>query len=304
MPRINSDTALRSMLFTPGSSEKMLSKSLTSPSDASLYDLEDSVAEDMKSKARELVGAIIKENENSNEGPPIVLVRVNDVNSEHFEKDMDEIATQGLDGIFLPKPEVEADVRKADAIITKLETQRKLEIDSIGIILQMESALGIHNCFKLCKAAKRVIGVNLGSAEDADLCRDLGAQWTPDGNTLHYSRSKVLLEARAAKMPHPTDGVYMDLKNDDGCRQDAEIARLLGYTGKAAIHPRQVPIFNEVYSPKAEVVSYYKEMLEAYFEGEKAGLGAVNFRGKMVDIAMVRHAENIINRAKAIESRI
>ena len=126
MPRINSDTALRSMLFTPGSSEKMLSKSLTSPSDASLYDLEDSVAEDMKSKARELVGAIIKENENSNQGPPIVLVRVNDVNSEHFEKDMDEIATQGLDGIFLPKPEVEADVRKADAIITKLETQRKL----------------------------------------------------------------------------------------------------------------------------------------------------------------------------------
>ena len=251
MPRINSDTALRSMLFTPGSSEKMLSKSLTSPSDASLYDLEDSVAEDMKSKARELVGAIIKENENSNQGPPIVLVRVNDVNSEYFEKDMDEIATQGLDGIFLPKPEVEADVRKADAIITKLETQRKLGIDSIGIILQMESALGIHNCFKLCKSAKRVVGVNLGSAEDADLCRDLGAQWTPDGNTLHYSRSKVLLEARAAKMPHPTDGVYMDLQNDDGCRQDAEIARLLGYTGKAAIHPRQVPIFNEVFLKRA-----------------------------------------------------
>ncbi|MED5578400.1 MAG: aldolase/citrate lyase family protein, partial [Nitrospinota bacterium] len=237
MAHINSSTPLRSMLFTPGSSEKMLSKSLTSPSDASLYDLEDSVSEDMKSKARELVGVIIKENKTSNESPPIILVRVNEVNSEHFGKDMDEITTQGLDGIFLPKPETEADVRKADAIITKLEMERKLEVNSIGIILQMESALGIYNCYNLCKSAKRVVGVNLGSAEDADLCRDLGAQWTPDGNTLHYSRSKVLLEARAAKMPHPTDGVYMDLQNDDGCRQDAEIARLLGYTGKAAIHP-------------------------------------------------------------------
>ena len=92
----------------------------------------------------------------------------------------------------------------------------------------------------------------------------------------------------------------MRLNDDAGCRADAEAALQLGYVGKAAIHPRQVPIFNEVFSPKPEEVTYYNEMLEAFREGEKAGKGAVSFQGKMIDIAMAKHAERILSRAKAI----
>ena len=95
----------------------------------------------------------------------------------------------------------------------------------------------------------------------------------------------------------------MRLQDDDGCRADAEFAKKLGYTGKAAIHPRQVPIFNDVYSPSEEEVSYYTEMAEAYREGEAKGLGAVSFKGKMIDIAMVKHAENVLARARAIAER-
>lgn len=303
MARPDVDTPLRSMLFIPGSSEKMVGKAPGIEADAALFDLEDSVAPRMKEAARELVRAGIAETRSAPGGPATILVRVNDAESGMLEEDIDAVAVEGLDGVFLPKPETAADARTADALLAKYERERGLEEGGVGVIAQIESAPGVVNCYDICAAAPRVVGVNLGSAEDADLCRSLGATWTEDGATLLYARSKVLVEARAAGLPHPTDGVYMRLKDDDGCRADAEFARKLGYTGKAAIHPRQVPIFNEVYSPGAEEVSYYAEMAEAYREGEARGLGAVSFRGKMIDVAMVRHAENVLARTRAIAER-
>lgn len=303
MARPDIDTPLRSMLFIPGSSEKMVGKGPTIEADAALFDLEDSVAPQMKEAARELVRAGIAETSSSPGGPSTILVRVNDVESGMLEEDIAAIAVEGLDGIFLPKPESAADVRAADALLSKYERERGLEEGGVGVIAQIESAPGVVHCYDICKAADRVVGVNLGSAEDADLCRSLGATWTEDGTTLLYTRSKVLVEARAAALPHPTDGVYMRLQDDDGCRADAEFAKKLGYTGKAAIHPRQVPIFNDVYSPSEEEVSYYTEMAEAYREGEAQGLGAVSFQGKMIDIAMVKHADNVLARARAIAER-
>ncbi len=300
MARPDVDTPLRSMLFIPGSSEKMVGKAPTIEADAALFDLEDSVAPQMKAEARKLVRAGIEETRSAPGGPATILVRVNDVESDLLEEDIEAIVAPGLDGIFLPKPESAADVRHADALLSRYERERGLEEGGIGVIAQIESAAGVVHCYEICKAAQRVVGVNLGSAEDADLCRSLGATWTEDGTTLLYTRSKVLVEARAARLPHPTDGVYMRLRDDAGCRADAEFAKKLGYTGKAAIHPRQVPIFNEVYSPSAEEVSYYGEMVEAYREGEAQGLGAVSFQGKMIDIAMVKHAENVLARARAI----
>jgi len=291
------------MLFTPGSSEKMLARAPTSGADAALFDLEDSVAAGMKEKARELVREAIGATKAAAGAPAAILVRVNGAESGLLEGDLDAVAVEGLDGIFLPKPESAADIRKADAILTRLERERGLEGGSVGIIAQIESARGVYCCHEMCVASPRVVGVNFGSAEDADLCRDLGAQWTPDGLTLLYARSKALLDARAAGLPHPTDGVYMRLNDDAGCRADAEIAKRIGYVGKAAIHPRQVPIFNAVFSPKPEEVAYYREMVETFREGERAGLGAVTFQGKMIDLAMARHAERVLARAQAIASR-
>ncbi len=299
MARPGPGTPLRSLLFSPGSSEKMLAKAPGSGADAALFDLEDSVAPDMKERARELVRRAI-ETVKSAGSPGSILVRVNAVGTGLLEKDLEAVAAAGLDAVMLPKSETAADIQKTDAILTRLERERKLEAGSIGIVAQAESAAGVYHCYEICAASPRMVGVNFGSAEDADLCRDLGARWTPEGTALLYAKSKVLLEARAAGLPHPTDGVYMRLNDDAGCRADAEAALQLGYVGKAAIHPRQVPIFNEVFSPKPEEVTYYNEMLEAFREGEKAGVGAVSFQGKMIDIAMAKHAERVLSRAKAI----
>ncbi len=303
MARPNADTPLRSMLFIPGSSEKMVGKAPTIEADAALFDLEDSVAPKMKVEARKLVRAGIKETRGTTNGPSTILVRVNDMESGLVEDDIDAIVAEGLDGVFLPKPESAADVRRVDALLAERERERGLEVGGIGVIAQIESAAGVVHCYQICTAAPRVVGVNLGSAEDADLCRSLGATWTQDGATLLYTRSKVLVDARAARLPHPTDGVYMRLKDDAGCRADARFAQRLGYTGKAAIHPRQVPIFNEVFSPSAEETSYYAEMIAAYKEGEAQGLGAVSFQGKMIDVAMIKHAENVLTRARAIANK-
>ena len=299
MARPGPGTPLRSLLFSPGSSEKMLAKAPGSGADAALFDLEDSVAPDMKERARELVRRAI-ETVKSAGSPGSILVRVNAVGTGLLEKDLEAVAAAGLDAVMLPKSETAADIQKTDAILTRLERERKLEAGSIGIVAQAESAAGVYHCYAICAASPRMVGVNFGSAEDADLCRDLGARWTPEGTALLYAKSKVLLEARAAGLPHPTDGVYMRLNDDAGCRADAEAARQLGYVGKSAIHPRQVPIFNEVFSPKPEEVTYYNEMIEAFREGEKAGKGAVSFQGKMIDIAMAKHAERVLSRAKAI----
>ncbi|MBI3025740.1 MAG: CoA ester lyase [Candidatus Tectomicrobia bacterium] len=296
-------TPLRSMLFTPGSNEKMVAKAPASGADGALYDLEDSVAPAQKERARELVAQAIPGLKKAPGAPLTTLVRVNAAGTGLLEKDLEAIVLPGLDAIFLPKPESAADARAADALLTRLERERGLEAGGIGIILQIESAKGVVNCYEMCAAAPRVVGINFGSAEDADLCRDLGATWSPDGVTLLYARSKALTDARAAALPHPTDGVYMRLNDDAGCRADAALAKQIGYTGKAAIHPKQVPIFNEVFSPVPAEVDYYQGMMEALREGEKAGLGAVTYKGKMVDVAMAKHAGRVLARAAAIKGR-
>ncbi|MFQ5896132.1 MAG: HpcH/HpaI aldolase/citrate lyase family protein, partial [Nitrospinota bacterium] len=141
----------------------------------------------------------------------------------------------------------------------------------------------------------------VGAAEDADLIRDLGGRWTAEGRSLLYARSKVLLEARAAGLAHALDGVYMRLDDEAGLREDALLARELGYSGKTAIHPRQVPVINEVFTPSEEEAAYYREMLAAHEAGERQGRGAVNFRGKMIDAAMAAHARRVLALAEAIE---
>lgn len=305
MARPTAETPLRSFLFSPGSSEKMLSRAPSSGADAALLDLEDSVAPDMKETARGLVRDAIAAvyAARGKGGPSAILVRVNGADTEYIEGDLEAIVTEGLDALFLPKPESGADVRKVDAILTRLERDRGFEEGGIGIIAQMESAAGVFNTYDICTASPRMVGVNFGSAEDADLCRDLGVQWTPNREGLLYAQSKVLLEARASGMPHPTDGVYMRIKDEAGCREDAEQAKRFGYVGKAAIHPVQVGIYNEVFTPTPEEIEYYTGMLEAFREGEKAGLGAISFKGRMIDVAMAKHAERIVGRAKVIAGK-
>ncbi len=303
MARPDSSTPLRSLLFTPGSNEKMLAKAPTSGADAALFDLEDSVAPDMKEKARPMVLQAMKELRATKDSPPVITVRVNDVTTGLLEGDLEGIVCPELDAVKLAMTDSAADIRTADAILTRLEKERGLQESSIGIIALIETAKGLYNCYDICTAAERIVGIGIGSAEGGDLSNALGCEWTADGSTLLYARSKGLADSRAAGVPFPTDGPFTRFKDPDGCRADAIMVRKLGYVGKAAIHPNQVAILNEVFSPDAERVAYLREMIDVYYEAERAGAGAVSFNGRMIDIAMVKDGERVLALADALAAR-
>jgi citrate lyase subunit beta/citryl-CoA lyase len=143
-----------------------------------------------------------------------------------------------------------------------------------------------------------VASVCFGGAEDGDLVTDLGCQWSAEGTALLYARSKVLLEARAAGIDHPLDGVFLGLDDEEGLVRDAEDAKRLGYRGKTVIHPRQVEPVNRVFSPSASELAYYTDMITAFEEAEAGGSGAISFRGKMIDRAMIRKARSVLAQAE------
>ena len=136
----------------------------------------------------------------------------------------------------------------------------------------------------------------IGSAQDGDLQTDLGADWSPEGTELLYARSKVLLSARAAGIDHPLDGVFLGLDDEEGLIRDSENSRRLGYRGKTVIHPKQIEPVHRVFTPSEKELAWYRDMVAAFEEAEAAGTGAINFRGKMIDRAMIRKARGLLER--------
>ncbi|HEX2216260.1 MAG TPA: aldolase/citrate lyase family protein, partial [Xanthobacteraceae bacterium] len=142
----------------------------------------------------------------------------------------------------------------------------------------------------------RVVSVIIGSAEAADLMTDLGCRWSPAGTELLYARSKVLLDARAAGIRHPLDGVFPRINDTESLVRESELARDLGYRGKTVIHPSQIEPVNRVLTPTESEIAYARDMLAAFDAAEAGGSGAVSFRGKMIDRAMVKTARELVAR--------
>lgn len=286
---------VRSMLFTPGDRLDMIERAARSGTDAVIVDLEDAVAGDRKAEARG----------NLSELPPSSVpyyVRTNGPETPNFWDDV--VAASGADivGIIVPKAEYPDTIARLDGALTALERQAARPAGSIGLIPLIESAIGIRNTYDMARASSRVACVMFGGGEQGDLVADLGAEWTPDGLGLLHVRSEVLTAARAAGVPYPMEAVYMDYRNHDGLRRECEIARTLGYVGKVAIHPAQVPVINDVFTPSREVVESHRRVLEAFEKAEAEGKASIGVDGKMVDYAVARVARAVIARAEAAEA--
>ena len=142
-----------------------------------------------------------------------------------------------------------------------------------------------------------------GSGEQGDLVADLGVQWEPTGTGLHYSRSRVLLAARAAGVPHPIDGVFMNFRDQAALRTESQLARRLGYVAKLAIHPAQVAVINQVFTPTPEEVAHHRAILEVFEKAEREGTASVGADGKMIDYAVARTARSVLARAETAQNR-
>lgn len=285
---------VRSMLFTPGDRLDMVGKAIRSGADAVIVDLEDAVSLDTKGKARDNLADLP-------ESSVPYYIRTNGPETPHFWDDVLAAGNAETVGVVIPKAESPATISQVDGALTVLERSVGREPGSIEIVPLIESAIGVRLTYEMAIASERVQCVMFGGGEQGDLVADLGVEWTPEGTGLMHSRSHVVLSARAAGVPYPMEAVYMDFRNNDGLRVESEIARTLGYVGKVAIHPAQVAVINEVFTPPEDVVAYQRKVLAAFEEAEAEGKASIAVDGKMVDYAVARVARTVIARAEAAE---
>jgi citrate lyase subunit beta/citryl-CoA lyase len=283
---------VRSMLFTPGNRLDMLEKAVHSGTDAVIVDLEDSVAVDNKPEARENLARLP-------ESPVPYFVRTNAVETGLLWDDVVATGQANVAGVIIPKAESPVTLSQIDGALTALELTSNKPVGSLTLIPLIESGLGVRLTYEMTKASNRVECVMFGGGEQGDLVADLGVEWTPEGTGLMQARSQVLLSSRAAGVPYPMEAVFMDFRNLEGLRAECELARTLGYIGKVAIHPAQIPIINDVFTPSSEVVDYQRKVLAAFEEAEANGQASIAVDGKMVDYAVARVARTIIARADA-----
>ena len=294
---------VRTALFAPGIKERVMTKALESGADAVILDLEDSVPVASKAEARALVAKSIDAAAGSL-SRPLIYVRVNGAATSLLTDDLNAVVRPGLDAILLSKAENVEDVQKTAAALERNESQCGMKQGSVEIILQIENALGVYNCFNLIKASPRVAATCFGSARDGDLQTDLGCSWSIEGTELLYARSKVLLDTRAAGSHiHPLDGVFSDLNDETGLIADSRLSARLGYIGRTVIHPKQIAPVKGAYAVPELEVAYYQKVVVEFAAAEKAGTAAIAVDGKLVDYAMAQRARRVLELAKLDRAR-
>jgi len=283
----------RSMLFLPGNTPNMLINGNCLGSDAVIFDLEDAVSPAEKDAARILVRNTMRYMDFRG---CEIIVRINSIDTAFWKKDIDEILPQKPGLILLPKTGSAQDVLEADAYISQVEEKLGLEKNTVGLMPLIETALGVENAFSIASATKRVKALFLGAE---DLTADLQCKRTKEGREIEYARTRLVVAARAAGVD-VYDTPFTDVNDDEGIVKDAQLAKALGFTGKASISPRHVEVINSVFSPTQKDVDYAYEVMEAIRLAEQQGKGAIALHGKMIDAPIVNRAKQTIAMAEAL----
>jgi citrate lyase subunit beta / citryl-CoA lyase len=264
---------IRSYLYVPGDDLRRIEKALATEADAVVIDLEDAVAPSRKEEARRNAAEALE----SEPATPI-FVRINALGSDLATQDIDAVAGLHLSGLRLPKVESPESVR----LVAKTLDERR---SAAGIQCLIESALGLELAFEIARSHKRVAGISLG---EADLAADLGVR---DEAGLLYARSRIVSASRAAGLSGPIQSVYTRVKDLVGLRRSTGEGKNLGFVGRSAIHPSQISIINEVFTPTEDEVAEAQSLIDR-LEGEAAaGTGAFVLEdGRFVDRAVVESA--------------
>ncbi|HTV36498.1 MAG TPA: CoA ester lyase [Xanthobacteraceae bacterium] len=286
---------MRSFLFVPADSPNKLAKAMTSGADALIVDLEDSVALDRKDAARKSAAAFLNDAIRTRLRP-YLLVRVNGLQTGLTDADLDAVAAAKPDAIMLPKAEGGASVIHADAKLAVREAQNDLPDGHIKILpIATETATSLFVAGTFAGASARLIGLTWGAE---DLSAELGAHANrdPQGRFLDpYRLARVLCLAGAAAAQVPAiDTVYVDFRDETGFRRECEEAVRDGFTGKMAIHPAQVPIINDVFTPSADALARAQAIVDEF--AKNPGAGVVGIGGVMVDRPHLVRALRLLER--------
>jgi citrate lyase beta subunit len=282
----------RALLFMPGDDRRKIEKGAGLNVDSIIMDLEDGVALNNKPAARMTIAAALND---VNFGRAEKLVRINPVGSGLEADDLTITLPAHPDGYLLPKVEAAGQVQAISARLDAAENEQRLSPNSIRLLAIIESARGVVNLREIAESSPRLDALIFGAE---DLAGDIGATRTPDGWEVFYARSAVVIHAKAAGL-QAIDTPFVDLNDLDGLAAQTRSALLMGYTGKLAIHPRQVEPIQQIFTPSTEAIARAKRLIDAHNTHQAAGTGVFELDGKMVDMPMVRAAEYILERARA-----
>jgi malyl-CoA/(S)-citramalyl-CoA lyase len=307
----------RSELAVPGSSTALFEKAAKSAADIVFLDVEDAVAPDDKTQARKNIVQGLNE---IDWGAKTMTVRINGLDTHYMYRDVVDIveACPRLDMILIPKVGVAADVYALDMLVTQIEVAMRRS-KRIGLEVLIETALGMANVEAIAQSSKRLEAMSFGVADYAASTRarttviggvncesgvltDRGAEgkreyfWT---DPWHAAQTRMLVACRAYGL-RPIDGPFGDFGDPEGFRAAANRAAVLGYEGKWAIHPSQIALCNEVFTPAAAEVTKARRIMEAMAQAAKEGRGAVSLDGRLIDYASIRMAEALLKKADAI----
>ena len=289
---------MRSLLFVPADGGAKLDKAMASGADAVIIDLEDSITPERKEAARGTTLDFLNSSAAKKDRPRL-LVRINGLDTGMTDADLDVIVAGRPDAIVFPKAEGGTSVTHLDAKLTAREAIAGLPEGTIKVVAQaVESAAGLFLAGSFLNASPRLIGITWGPE---DLSAELGAEANrnADGTLTEpyrLARSVCLYAAAAARVP-AIETVYVDFRNTEGLRGDTEAARRDGFTGRLAIHPAQVPVINEVFTPTAEQIEKAKAVVAAF--AAKPGAGAVGIDGKMYDRPHLARAQRLLASVRA-----
>ena len=281
----------RTMLYLPGNNPNMLTRGYLFGSDGIILDLEDAVAMVEKDTARILVSKYLQQGEF---GDCYVSVRINGIDTEYWKDDLAAIVpNKRLDGIRVPKVEDENTVKIIDEELSRLEEQNGLPVGKLSLHCLLETAHGIWNAYEIAKASPRIEAIIPGGE---DLRADLKTNRSDDSTELEWARRMLVFAARAAGV-EPLDTVFARITDDEGLRKETEFIKQLGFSGKSIIHPNQIKIIHDIFTPTEQEIAKAQKIIAAAKEAAARGQGAVTVDGNMVDIPVVKRAEYTLVRA-------
>ena len=284
---------IRSLIFVPGNRENMLDRARSFGADIIMVDLEDSVPPGEKAAAREMAREWVPTL--SNEGKR-VMVRVNSLDTGLTRQELETVVCPDLYGVSLGKVESVRDIRTLDALLSPLESAAGIEVGSLRIIPWIETAKAMWDARAIAESSHRVVAIAFGAE---DFTNDMGIERTDSGDEVAVPRAMVPVAARAGEVG-ALDSPFVRFRDPEALREDAGRARRMGYTGKFAIHPAQLEFINETFSPSAEEIEYARRVMEAWDAAEAAGRGSLALDGRMVDVPVVKRAQNLLALAESI----